>query len=176
MSKWFLRRSKWPPRFLGAAAWIVGARVRSEGAPLRPHSLLICNHTSWLDILIMAGATGCRFVSKDSLGHGFIHWLADQNATIYVKRSHVKGAKDQALTIAKALEGESPGLVPGGHDRPGHASASIPLDLAGGRQFRGEGRHNPPGGDRLWCCRVRAWLVRRTGQSQCAPNPEQYEL
>lgn len=120
VSKWFLRRSKWPPRFLGAAAWIVGARVRSEGAPLRPHSLLICNHTSWLDILIMAGATGCRFVSKDSLGHGFIHWLADQNATIYVKRSHVKGAKDQALTIAKALEGDQPvALFPEGTTGPG---------------------------------------------------------
>jgi 1-acyl-sn-glycerol-3-phosphate acyltransferase len=120
VSKWFLRRSKWPPRFLGAAAWIVGARVRSEGAPLRPHSLLICNHTSWLDILIMAGATGCRFVSKDSLGHGFIHWLADQNATIYVKRSHVKGAKDQALTIARALEGDQPvALFPEGTTGPG---------------------------------------------------------
>ena len=120
VSKWLLRRSKWPPRFLGAAVWIVGARVRSEGAPLRPHSLLICNHTSWLDILIMAGATGCRFVSKDSLGHGLIHWLADQNATIYVKRNHVKGAKDQALTIAKALEGDQPvALFPEGTTGPG---------------------------------------------------------
>ena len=119
-SKWLLRRSGWPPRFLGAAAWIIGARVRREGSRLRPHTLLICNHTSWLDILVMGGATGCRFVSKDNLGHGFVHWLADQNATVYVKRSHVKGAKDQAHAIARALEAETPvALFPEGTTGPG---------------------------------------------------------
>jgi 1-acyl-sn-glycerol-3-phosphate acyltransferase len=113
-------RSAWPPRFLGAAAWIIGARVRRDGRRLGPHTLLICNHTSWLDILVLGGATGCRFVSKDSLGHGFIHWLADQNATVYVKRTHVKGAKDQAHTIARALEGNQPvALFPEGTTGPG---------------------------------------------------------
>jgi 1-acyl-sn-glycerol-3-phosphate acyltransferase len=101
-------RSPWPQWFLGAAAWICGARVRSVGRPVGRHSLIIANHTSWLDILILAGATNCAFVSKDELGHGFLHWLADQNATVYVKRSHVKGAKDQAIALAGALESEKP--------------------------------------------------------------------
>jgi len=35
-----------------------------------------------------------------------MHWLADQNGTVYVKRTHRKGAKDQALAVAKALEGD----------------------------------------------------------------------
>ena len=82
--------------------------MRVDGDPIRPHTLLISNHVSWLDILVMGGATGCAFVSKDTLGHPFIHWLADQNHTVYVKRSHRKGAKDQALAIAKALEGDQP--------------------------------------------------------------------
>lgn len=119
-TKWVAGRSPWPPRFLAAAAWIVGARVRTVGQPARPHSLLICNHTSWLDILVLGGSTGCAFVSKDALGHGFIHWLADQNATVYVRRSHVKGAKDQALTIAKSLEADKPvALFPEGTTGPG---------------------------------------------------------
>jgi 1-acyl-sn-glycerol-3-phosphate acyltransferase len=81
---------------------------------------MIANHTSWLDILVLAGATRCAFVSKDSLGHGFIHWLADQNDTVYVKRGHVKGAKDQATTIARALEGDKPvALFPEGTTGPG---------------------------------------------------------
>jgi 1-acyl-sn-glycerol-3-phosphate acyltransferase len=50
-------------------------------------------------------------VSKDQLGHPFIHWLADQNATVYVKRTHRKGAKDQAIAVAQALEGEKPVAV-----------------------------------------------------------------
>ena len=113
-------RSPWPPRFLGAAAWIVGARVRTEGAPICGHTLLIGNHVSWLDILVLGGATGCAFVSKDELGHPFIHWLADQNATVYVKRSHAHGARDQATAIAAALEGDKPvALFPEGTTGPG---------------------------------------------------------
>ena len=112
--------STWPRRFLSAAAWIIGARIRTVGEPAGPHSLLVCNHTSWLDILVLGGSTGCAFVSKDTLGHGFIHWLADQNATVYVRRSHVKGAKDQAVAIAKALEEDKPvALFPEGTTGPG---------------------------------------------------------
>jgi 1-acyl-sn-glycerol-3-phosphate acyltransferase len=108
VTKLLFGRSPWPQWFLGMVAWIIGARVHLTGEPIKQHTLLIANHTSWLDILIMGGATNCAFVSKDELGHGLLHWLADQNATVYVKRTHVKGAKDQALAIAQALEGEKP--------------------------------------------------------------------
>ena len=119
-TKLIFGRSGWPPRFLAAAAWIAGARVRLEGANVRPHTLLVSNHVSWLDILVLGGATGCAFVSKAELGHPLIHWLADQNATVYVKRTHVKGAKDQANAIAKALEGAKPVvLFPEGTTGPG---------------------------------------------------------
>ena len=119
-TKALLGRSPWPPRFLAASAWIVGARVRAKGAPIRGHTLLISNHVSWLDILVMGGTTKGAFVSKDALGHPLIHWLADQNATVYVKRAHRKGAKDQAHTIAKALEGNKPVvLFPEGTTGPG---------------------------------------------------------
>ena len=53
--------------------------------------MLIANHTSWLDILILGGSLEAAFVSKDELGHPFIHWLADQNATVYVKRTAPQG-------------------------------------------------------------------------------------
>lgn len=119
-SRLLFRRSPWPPWFLGASAWIIGARVRRIGAPVRRHTLLVCNHTSWLDILILGGVTKCAFVSKDELGHPLVHWLADQNATVYVKRSHRKGAKDQAIAIADALERDKPvALFPEGTTGPG---------------------------------------------------------
>jgi lyso-ornithine lipid O-acyltransferase len=95
-------------------------RVRLTGAPIRRHTLLIANHTSWLDILILGGATKCAFVSKEELGHPLMHWLADQNATVYVKRAERTGAKDQAIAIAKALEGDKPvTLFPEGTTGPG---------------------------------------------------------
>jgi 1-acyl-sn-glycerol-3-phosphate acyltransferase len=70
--------------------------------------------------LVLGGATGCAFVSKDSLGHGFVHWLADQNSTVYVRREHRKGAKNQAVAVAEALEREQPvALFPEGTVGPG---------------------------------------------------------
>jgi 1-acyl-sn-glycerol-3-phosphate acyltransferase len=121
ISKLLTGRSRWPPLFLAGAAWICGARATLRGDPLRPHSLLVCNHVSWLDILVVAGATGCAFVSKDDLGHPLVNWLADQNGTLYVRREHRRGAKDQAITIAKALEGEQAvGIFPEGTVGPGN--------------------------------------------------------
>ena len=113
-------QSPWPPWFLAAAAWIIGARVEVEGQPACDHTLFIANHTSWLDILVLGGATGCAFVSKDQLGHPFVHWLADQNGTVYVKRTHVRRAKDQAQAVARALERTKPVTVfPEGTTGPG---------------------------------------------------------
>jgi len=108
VTKMLLGQSRWPTRFLAGVAWIFGARVKLEGIPARPHSLLVANHLSWFDIVVMGGATGCRFVAKDELGHPFIHWLADQNHTLYVDRTHLKGAKDQAVATAAALERDQP--------------------------------------------------------------------
>ncbi len=118
--KALLGRSPWPSRFLTGAAWIIGARVRVSGHRPGRRALLVANHTSWLDILILGGTLECAFVSKDELGHPLIHWLADQNDTVYVKRTHRKGAKDQAIAVAKALEGAKPVTVfPEGTTGPG---------------------------------------------------------
>jgi lyso-ornithine lipid O-acyltransferase len=120
VTKLIFHRSPWPPRFLAAAAWILGVRVRHDGAKIRPHTLLASNHVSWLDILVLGGSTGCTFVSKAELGHPLIHWLADQNDAVYVRRSHRKGAKDQAIAIARALERDKPVvLFPEGTTGPG---------------------------------------------------------
>ena len=63
-------RSRWPPWFLATAGRIAGLRVTVTGEPVKPHTLVIANHTSWLDILVLGGATNCAFVSKAELGRG----------------------------------------------------------------------------------------------------------
>ena len=91
-----------------------------RGQRLGGRTLLISNHVSWLDILALGGATGTAFVSKDDLGHGVIHWLADQNHTLYVRREDRKGSKDQAIAIARAAERNQPiTLFPEGTTGPG---------------------------------------------------------
>jgi 1-acyl-sn-glycerol-3-phosphate acyltransferase len=120
LSKWILGRSAWPQRFLRTAAQIVGARVNVTGEPIAPRTLLVCNHVTWLDILVLGGATGCAFVSKDSLGHPLVHWLADQQHTLYIQRARRSATADQASAIAAALERAQPlALFPEGTTGPG---------------------------------------------------------
>jgi 1-acyl-sn-glycerol-3-phosphate acyltransferase len=108
LTKLVLGRSPWPRRFLAGVSRIFGARARVEGGGLGPHTLLVSNHLSWFDIVVLGGATGCTFVAKDELGHPFIHWLADQNHTVYVKRTQRGAAKDQAIEVARSLERDQP--------------------------------------------------------------------
>jgi len=120
LAKLLLGRSPVPPLFLGWCAWVVGSRVRVTGAPVQPHTLLLANHISWLDIMVLAGATGCRFVAKDDLGSGLVHWLADLNNTLYVRRNARGEAGDQAAMIARALGAPQPvALFPEGAVGPG---------------------------------------------------------
>ncbi len=138
-------RSPWPPRFLAAAAWIIGVRFRVQGRRPGRHALLVANHTSWLDILIVGGSLGSTFVSKDELGHPLIHWLADQNGTVYVKRSHRKGAKDQALAVARALDGPKPiTIFPEGTTGPGSHLLPFRSTLLEAANFAGREIHVRP--------------------------------
>ncbi len=109
LAKALTKRSPWPPRFLGYAARIAGARITVEGAALQPHSLVLANHTSWLDILILGGATGTRFVSKAEVERvPLIGWLSDQNCTLYIDRAERGDAHGQVRRIAGALEDSRP--------------------------------------------------------------------
>lgn len=164
LTKWVFGHSAWPRRFLGAAGWIVGARPTVRGDPIKPKTLIISNHVSWLDILVLGGSTGTAFVSKDNLGHGVIHWLADQNSTLYISREDRKGSMDQAVAIARAAERDQPiTLFPEGTTGPGdhilpfrsslleaasHASLDVevrPLAIDYGDAATEVGWHGEPG-------------------------------
>ena len=104
LSKWLLRRSNWPRRFLQGSALIAGARPQVEGAPIGPHSLIIANHTSWLDILLLGGWVGAAFVSKVEVKHTpLVGWLADQNRTLYIERAARRDSHKQVDRLREAL-------------------------------------------------------------------------
>ena len=101
--------SPWPRRFLAGCAKICGVDVRLDGKLANKHSLLVANHTSWLDIIVLASATGCAFVSKAELTRNpVMKWLGDQNRTVYVERSDRRGLHEQTAAVRKALNGEQP--------------------------------------------------------------------
>jgi 1-acyl-sn-glycerol-3-phosphate acyltransferase len=109
LAKWLLGYSNWPPRFLRHAGLIAGVRPRIEGAPLEPHTFVIANHTSWLDILILGGWTGTAFVAKAELeATPLLGWIADQNRTLYIDRTARRDSHGQVRRIVEALGHQQP--------------------------------------------------------------------
>lgn len=109
-------KSRWPRRFMRGAAAICGADVRCDGEPAARGTLLIANHSSWLDIPVLIAATGSRLVSKAEMSRNpLVRWFADQNETIYVDRADKRSIHDQMGAVARALKGDKPvGLFPEG--------------------------------------------------------------
>lgn len=69
---------------------------------------------------MVAGATGCAFVSKAELGHPLVHWMADQNDTLYVKRDKRGEAARQAEAVQRQLQQPQPlAIFPEGTTGPG---------------------------------------------------------
>lgn len=102
-------RSTWPRTFLRWVGRIAGMRAHVVGRPLQAHVLFLANHLSWLDILLVAGASGAAFVSKAEVARWpAIGWLARLNDTIFVARSERSGVRGQADTLREALAGGRP--------------------------------------------------------------------
>lgn len=114
--KLFGRHSPWPRTFLGWVGRSAGMRVTVQGRPLQSHVLFIANHLSWLDIMLLAGASGTAFVSKDEVAHWpVIGWLAGLNKTIFIARTQRGAVRDQADTLRKAVaSGQPVALFPEG--------------------------------------------------------------
>ncbi|WP_254606299.1 lysophospholipid acyltransferase family protein [Sphingomonas bacterium] len=97
-------RSPWPRRFLGAVARIVGARARIVGTPLPRDVVFVSNHLSWIDIMLIAGATGSAFVAKAELARTpLVGWLCRLNDTIFVDRADRMRISEQVGRLRAAL-------------------------------------------------------------------------
>ena len=110
------RRSPWPRRFLAWVGRAAGMRVKAVGAPLERDVLFLANHLSWLDILVVAGASGAAFVAKAEVATTpVIGWLARLNNTVFVARTERAGVRGQADALRSALaSGQPVALFPEG--------------------------------------------------------------
>ncbi len=74
----------------------------------RPHSssiLLISNHISWLDILVIHASFFCRFISKsDVLEWPLIGYLSQSAGTLFIERSQRKDALRVVNVMSERLK------------------------------------------------------------------------
>lgn len=93
-----------PRAFLGGIARIAGARVSVEGVRCHKGAFLLANHVSWLDIPVIAGATGSAFVAHSGLAdYGLLKWLCQMNDTVFVARHDRRSVHSQVAQVREAL-------------------------------------------------------------------------
>ncbi len=164
-------KSPWPPRFLGLVARIVGARPVIVGTPLRHDAVFVSNHLSWIDILLLSGATGTAFVAKAELAQvPLVGWLCTLNRTIFVSRGDRLGVQDQIAQIRATLGADWPvTLFPEGTTGDGDTILPFKASLLAALD-------PPPPGVRVQPVRIDygvatselAWIGEETGQHHAA--------
>ena len=96
--------SPFPLIFLRAAAWIVGARIRVHGVPLKRDVFFMPNHVSWFDIPVLGGITGSAFVARAEIAEMFmLGWMGRLNRTVFVKREAKLNIAAQINDLREAL-------------------------------------------------------------------------
>ena len=95
------RVQQWASRMLG----ILGIELRLDGTPAPTGPvLLVANHISWLDILVMHAARHCRFVSKSEVAHWpLLGTLATGAGTLYIERESRRHVMRVVHHMAEAL-------------------------------------------------------------------------
>lgn len=100
----------------------IGLRVHGQ-PPARGPVLLVANHLSWLDILVMHAARHCRFVSKSEVRHWpLIGTLATGGGTLYIEREKRRDAMRVVHHMARSLKaGDVVAIFPEGTTTDGTA-------------------------------------------------------
>jgi 1-acyl-sn-glycerol-3-phosphate acyltransferase len=122
---------------------MIGVRLDSRGLPPQPGgslgSLLLINHTSWLDVFSIAAIVPARFVSKSEIGRWpLFGWLAIVVGTLFVERGRRHAVMRTNQAVAERLRsGQLIGVFPEGTTTDGtcllpfHANLVQPaIDLA----------------------------------------------
>ncbi len=70
-------------------ARVLGMRVEVEGRPPRPPFVLVSNHLSYVDIVLISSRLGCVFLSKAEVGDWpVVGLLARSMGTLFIRRDH----------------------------------------------------------------------------------------
>ena len=103
-----------PARDATVQAWAhtmlacLGVQMRVLGdVPKTGPVLLVANHISWLDILVMHAARHCRFISKSDIQHWpVVGMLATAAGTLYIARESRRDALRVVHRMAERLRAQ----------------------------------------------------------------------
>jgi 1-acyl-sn-glycerol-3-phosphate acyltransferase len=105
------QRARWSQQSAKAVMAGVGIRYHVEGTP-PTHGLVVCNHLSYLDVLILSAAMPCFFVAKmEIVGWPIFGKMARSNGTIFLDRNSRESAMSVADQMVERLKLKIPVLL-----------------------------------------------------------------
>jgi 1-acyl-sn-glycerol-3-phosphate acyltransferase len=113
------RVGRWCARMLE----LLGVALHASGTPRPGATLLVANHVSWLDILVINAVAPARFVSKaDVRAWPLLGWLVACGGTLFIERERKRDALRVVHQVAAALgAGDTVAVFPEGTTGDGHA-------------------------------------------------------
>ena len=123
-----------PVAFHRIALWMLDVRIHVRGAPPeREPSLVLSNHVSWLDILVVGSLRPLSFVAKSEIaGWPVIGALAGLQRTVYIERARRAHTAQVNETVARRLAaGEMVVLFPEGTTGDGNRLLPFRSSLVG---------------------------------------------
>jgi 1-acyl-sn-glycerol-3-phosphate acyltransferase len=113
---------------------VLGIKLVKQGPALRPGSLLVANHVSWLDILVLLAVAPVRLVAKGEVGAWpGIGALAGLSGAIFIDRSRPKALPSTVAEVTAALRaGRTVAAFPEGTTFCGAVHRSAPGLAVGG--------------------------------------------
>jgi lyso-ornithine lipid O-acyltransferase len=100
-------RTAWLQRWSSFACRVLGIRLTRRGS-MPQSGLLVCNHLSYLDVVVLSSIGPCVFVAKrDVAAWPLFGWLAHAAGTIFVDREHRLASADVVDLVREAIAGGS---------------------------------------------------------------------
>lgn len=100
-------RATWLHHWSRFACRVLGIRIRTRGS-MPSSGLLVCNHLSYLDIIVLSSIQPCLFVAKrDVAAWPLFGWLARAAGTVFVDRERRLSSSKAVDVIADAIAGSS---------------------------------------------------------------------
>lgn len=127
LTPWSQAQRRWRGGFMQLwarlLARIIGARIDAEGTPPPPGSLLVANHLSYLDVIVLLAQHPALFVAKSEVAAWpALGWLARIFGTLFIDRRNFRDTLRIQGLIADALAGGDRVVVfPEGTSSPGEA-------------------------------------------------------
>lgn len=102
---WPAMARRFPMHYHRLVLRVIGVKLRFLGDPAAEPALIVSNHVSWLDIVVLSAASPCSFIAKQEVdGWPFFGSLARLQRTVFIRRDRRNEAGKARDAVRKRLD------------------------------------------------------------------------